>query len=215
MNGWFVLKRRGFSPDYPDSEIVVDFNFGLCLDFHLVTPDRLSSSYFDPYPIRILLDTGCNIAQFHASACREHESQNPPDKKTLTSRAVVAWAFLGHAVAATKRGQCAYALSLLDGARVALAHILMGRIQAIPPFSPTLLPKFLVPQSQAIIDETTLDAVITSIPDTINVIAAALRDHSADLEKGDDTGRLARMRSSFEELMKRDGFGYNTESESR
>ncbi len=201
----FVLKRRGFSQEHQDSELVVDFHGGLCLDFHIVGRDRLDSAYFNQYPIRVLFDEGGDLAELHASAQRKGESSGATDEKIRISRAVMAWSFLEHAVVAAVRGKHSYALSLLEGERVALAHVLLGRTEPIPsPFSPTFLPKFQSFEERKILDGALPPAVIPQIPTMMKLSALALKDSSADLEKADTSGRLARMRSSVEYLIQRE-----------
>ena len=103
------------------------------------------------------------------------------------------------------RGQHSYALSLLEGERVALAHVLLGRTEPIPsPFSPTFLPKFQSFEERKILDGALPPAVIPQIPTMMKLSALALKDSSADLEKADTSGRLARMRSSVEYLIQRE-----------
>lgn len=205
LDDWHVMNRRRFSEHRTDSELVIVFLEGLTLDFHVVTLDRLNAAYVGPYPIRVLFDAGCSLTELHAAARREHAAREPADQKTRISRAVVAWDFLAHALAETMRGKHAYALSLLEGARAALAQVLLGRTEPIPArFGPVSLPKYLPPEDQQIVDATVSHRVIGSIPDTIKRLAAALKSATAELEQRDGTGRLARMRVSVESLIQRE-----------
>jgi len=202
LDNWGVFKRRGFTEDREDSEIVVDFADGLCLDLHVVTTEGLTAAYVGPYPISVLIDEGCDLASLHAAAKREHEARQPADEKTRISRAVAAWSFLAHALAEAVRGNSAYALSLLEGSRVALALVLVGQGEPIPDrFSPASLPKFLNPQHRKVIDATVPRQAITAIPETIAALAAALKAACSDLEPVDASGRLARIRSSTEAMI--------------
>jgi predicted nucleotidyltransferase len=208
LERWFVLRRRRFSTDRPDSEIVIDFSEGLCLDFHVVPHDRLKPTYFNPYPIHILIDKGCKLTELHSSACSENGSPEPASSGTRISMTMRAWDFLGHAVGEMMRGRHAYALSLLEGARVALGQVLLGRTEAIPlPFSPVSLPKYLPHEDQKIVDSTVPCAAIALIPEVIEALAIALRKQSIELEKSDMTGRLTRMRTSVDNLIQREAIG--------
>ena len=205
LDGWHVSKRRSFTEDREDSEMVIDFVDGLYLDLHVVTPEGLTAAYVGPYPISVLVDEGCNLAALHAAAKREHEARQPADENTRISRAVVAWSFLAHAVAHATRGDSAYALSLLEGSRVALAQVLAGQDEPIPDrFSPASLPKFLNPEHRKIIDATIPSQAAAAIPDTVLALAAALKAASSDLEQADATGRLRRIRSSTEAIIRRE-----------
>ena len=205
LEGWYVVKRRGFSEQRQDGEMVIDFSEGLSLDFHVVTPERLNSAYVGPYPISVLLDVGCNLTELHTAARREHAARAPADEKTIISRAMAAWDFLAHAVAETVRGKHTYALSLLEGARVALAQILLARTEPIPArFGPASLPKYLAEEHRKIVDATVPHFAIASIPETILGLASALRDVSVELEPRDATGRLRSMRHSVDSLIQRE-----------
>jgi hypothetical protein len=205
LDNWDVFKRRTFTEDREDSEMVVDFADGLCLDLHVVTPERLTAAYVGPYPISVLIDEGCDLAGLHAAAKREHEAREPADQKTRISRAVSAWSFLAHALAYAVRGNSAHALSLLEGSRVALAQVLAGQDEPIPDrFSPAFLPKATSPEHRKIIDATVPHQAAAAIPDTIFALAAALRAACTDLERADATGRLPRIRNSTEAMIRRE-----------
>ena len=205
LDDWFVMKRRQFSKERPDSEIVVDFRGGLCLDFHVVTPDRLKAAYLDPYPIRVLIDKGCNLKELHASSRQIPGCQEPTDVETRISRGVMAWSFLGYAIAKAMRGKDAAALSFLEGARAALAQLLLGRTEAISAgFAPEFLPKYLTIEAQEVLDATVPKAASAGIPNTIVSLAAALENASTDLENADATRRLARIRGSVKHLIQRE-----------
>ena len=176
-----------------------------CLDLHVVTTEGLTAAYVGPYPISVLIDEGCDLASLHAAAKREHAARQPADENTRISRAVGAWSFLAHAVAEAARGNSAYAFSLLEGSRVALAQVLVGQGEPIPDrFSPASLPKLLNPEHRKVIDATVPRQAATAIPDTIAALAAALRAASSDLEGVDATGRLMRIRSSTEAMIRRE-----------
>ena len=205
LRGWNVSKRRTFTEDREDSEMVIDFADGLYLDLHVVTPEGLTAAYVGPYPISVLVDGRCNLAGLHAAARCEHEAREPADENTRISRAVVAWSFLAQALAEAVRGNSAYALSLLEGSRVALAQVLVGQGEPIPDrFSPASLPKYLSPEHRKIVDATVPRHAAAAIPDTIAILAAALRVACGDLERVDATGRLLRIRCSVEDMIRRE-----------
>jgi len=205
LDGWHVGKRRTFTEDREDSEMVIDFADGLYLDLHVVTPEGLTAAYVGPYPISVLVDGGCNLVGLHAAARRQHETREPADENTRISRAVVGWSFLAQALAEAVRGNSAYALSLLEGSRVALAQVLVGQGEPIPDrFSPASLPKYLSPEHRKIVDATVPRQAAAAMPDTIASLAAALKVACGDLERVDATGRLARIRRSTEAMIRRE-----------
>jgi len=204
LDGWNVSKRRSFTEDREHSEMVIDFADGPYLDLHVVTPEGLTAAYVGPYPISVLVDGGCNLAGLHAAARCQHEAREPVDENTRISRAVVAWSFLAHALAEAVRGNPAYALSLLEGSRVALAQVLVGQGEPPDRFSPASLPKYLSPEHRQIIDVTVPRQAAAAIPDTIAALVSALKVACHDLERVDATRRLLRIRCSVEAMICRE-----------
>ena len=204
LEDWELFKRSEFSDGRPDREMVIVLAGSLWLDLHVVTPKRLDLAFVGPHRIRILFDSGCGLAELNATARREHVARGPADVEVMVSHAVAAWDLLAHAMTASARGRHAYALSLLNGSRVALGQILVGRTEPIPPrLSPTTLPKFLGAEHQEIVDATVPGVVIEAMGDAMQRLANALRDATEDMERRDVSGRLVRMRRLVEEQIER------------
>jgi len=199
--GCEVVKRRACTEQRPEGELVALFAKGFELDFHLLPQSELTAQYVGRYPVRVLLDQSCHVAELQAEAEGLSCSSTRSDVGACVSRAVYCWDQLHHGFVAYLRDEYDEALTRLVACHHELMHLVMRDRWELGPV-PNLGGLRHLPLPER--DMLSLIAPVRvheNMPNMVRGLASVLGQVTEALEREDETGRLAKWRRFVQSVL--------------